>query len=70
MKLQGVMFAVLLLYSSTLGSIFLIGPLIPFVFFQPAIGRKALDILILWWQIYAVVSSEQASVKVYPLLLM
>jgi len=55
MKFHGVFCAVLLLYSSTIGSI-LFGPVILFMYFKPAIGRKVLDHLTLWWQIYAVVS--------------
>ncbi|XP_069118487.1 lysocardiolipin acyltransferase 1-like [Argopecten irradians] len=59
MNLKGVLFVILLGYSSTLGAIFFIGPLIPLVYFQPALGRRLLDQMIWLWQVYAVAVVEK-----------
>ena len=56
MKWTGIIFTVLLIYSASFGCIFFLTPLIPFVFFQPRLGRKLMDQMIWLWQLYAVVS--------------
>lgn len=56
MKWTGIIFSVLLIYSASFGCIFFLTPLIPFVFFQPRLGRKLMDQMIWLWQLYAVVS--------------
>ncbi|XP_052057487.1 lysocardiolipin acyltransferase 1-like [Mytilus californianus] len=59
MKWEGIIFTFLLIYSSSFGCIFFLTPLIPFVYFQPRLGRWLMDQMIWLWQLYAVFLYEK-----------
>lgn len=58
MKVIGILFILLMVYSSSAGCIFFLGPLVPVAYFLPSIGRKLLDNFVWAWGLYAVVSKN------------
>lgn len=65
---RGLGFAFLLFYSSYFGTIFLLTPILPFVFVVPQQAKAVIDIIIHLWKVYLVAMYEvlfQTKVKVF-----